>query len=132
MGKATTYILVISGMMLLFYYAGLLSGTASVNSALLDLLLNVQNIKDLGIWTKVVLVIELFATGAAIILGVFRNSPELFVTAPIAIYMANLFFDFLIVYKVIASAAPVLAVLVFAPIIVLFTFTIVEWWRGRD
>jgi len=138
-GKATTYILVMSGLMLLFYYTGLLDQTASLNSALLDLLFDIEGLgsgdtttPSVNAWKVVVLALEGILAAAVIVVGFFRNSPELFIVAPIAIYMANLLLDFVIVFNVIASVTPVLATLVFAPIMLLFMFTVVEWWRGRD
>jgi len=137
MGKLTVYILVMSGIMLLMYYGGMIDGTDS----LLTLLLNPQNISFSSFFTdNIVAVIEGLA-GAAIGLALIASGkPELAAMSVLAIYLGDLGFNFIKVFNKLASIGAAegstfgnylpLAILLFAPIILLFCVTLAEWWRG--
>lgn len=129
MGKLTTYIIVMSGLMLLFYFSGLLGDTP--NSTLLDMLLSPEgfNVSDFN--TQILLVLGGIA-GIGIIIGVVTQNIELVLMSPLAIWLMALLWDFLNVANKVYSTNPVIAVLLFSPILFLFGITIAEWWRGRD
>ena len=130
MGKLTTYLIIMSGLMLLFYFTGLLQDTG--NSTLLTLLLNPEDLQDSGFKIQVFLVLEGIAAVAVIAIGVITGNLELAVMAPFAIYLFNLGWDFLKVFTVVAEANPVFGTLIFAPVLLLYGVAIVEFWRGRD
>lgn len=130
MGKLTTYILGMSGLMLLFYFAGLLSG--SPNSTLLNLLLSPENIQSSNLYTSVLLVVAGLPALAGISIGVISSRPDLAISSGVVLYLGTLFIDFLKVFQVLFSENEVIAVLLFSPIIMLFVVTLVEFWRGTD
>ncbi len=140
MGKITTYIIVMSGIMLLFYFGGLLQDcTGSLcegetpNSLLLNQLLKPQDMPKLSLRDKIILAIEGIAVVAgAIAIGILTHSLESAVLAPVAVYLFNLMWDFLFVFNKVRSANPVLAVLFFSPFLIYFIVAILDWWRGRD
>ena len=137
MGKLTVYILVMSGIMLLMYYGGMIDGA----DTLLTLLLNPQNISFSSFFTdNIVAVIEGLA-GAAIGLALIASGkPELAAMSVLAIYLGDLGFNFIKVFNKLASIGAAegsvfgsylpIAIILFAPIILLFCVTLVEWWRG--
>ena len=137
MGKLTTYVLVMSGIMLLMYYGGMIGGT----DTLLTLLLNPSGISFSSFFTdNIVAVIEGLG-GATIALAlVLTGKPELAAMSVLAVYIGDLGFNFIKVFNKLASMGAVegastgaylpLAVLLFAPIILLFCITLAEWWRG--
>jgi hypothetical protein len=51
-------------------------------------------------------------------------------TASILGLLLSLAYDFFSVFLYIAGAVPLLATIVFAPILVYYLFTVLEWWRG--
>jgi len=130
MGKLTTYIIVMSGIMLLFYFGGLIDATP--NSTFLNLLLSPEKIQTLTLYEKGILVLEGIGAAAIITLGILTRNIELAVMGPFAIYYFNLGWDFLAVFNKVRSVNPVIAILFFSPMMILYVITILEWWRGRD
>ena len=132
MGKLTTYILVMSGLMILFYFTGLLENTGS--STLLDMLLNPAEYssEDSEFSVQLLLVLGGIATAGIIVIGIVTHNVELALMGTIAIWILNLLWDFLAVFNKVYSSNPVIAILLFSPVLFLFGITIIEWWRGRD
>ena len=131
MGKMTTYILIMSGIMVLMYYGGLIDG----GDTLLTLLLNPQNISFSSFFTdKIVAVIEGLAGATIAVALVASGKPELGAMSILAIYLGDLGFNFVKVFVKLSSMGGgnyiPLAVMLFAPLLVLFGLTIAEWWRG--
>ncbi len=132
MGKLAIYLLVMSGLMLLFYFGGLISSTP--NSALLNLLLDPESMQTLPLALKVIMVLQGIgvAAGAIFIGYVTHGKVDLIVLAPFTVYLFNLGWDFLVVYQNVAAVNKVMGILLFSPLFLLYMFTILEWWRGRD
>lgn len=130
MGKLTTYIIIMSGLMLLFYFTGLLGDTP--NSALLDYLLSTEELGTSSFNTQLLLVLEGIVAVGIIVAAVFSLNVELVLMGTLAIWLMNLFWDFLKVFMAVYSVNPVIAMLLFSPVMILYGVTIVEWWRGRD
>ncbi len=140
MGRLTTYTIMMSGLMLLFYFGGLLTTcddngmceANSPNSQLLNFLMRPERSRSSIIGVKGVLILQGVSAAALILLGVFIGNVELAVMGSFAIYYFNLGWDFLAVFNVMREAAPVLAVLLFAPALFFYVIIIIDWWRGRD
>jgi len=129
MARITTYIIVMTGIMLLFYFTGLLSNT--ISSTLLDIALNpeqIQNIQFLGLTGTQLTLAALI--GGSIVLGLAYFNAALVIVAPIAIYLLSLGWDFLSVFNVVAETNRFLAIILFAPLFIIWIITIIEWWRG--
>ena len=127
MGKLTKYIIVMSGLVLLFYFTGILENTGS--STLLTMLLSPEDLPDSSFNAQLLLVLGGIGLGT-IIVGIVTRNIELALMAPLAIWLMSLMWDFLYVYVKISQINVVLATLFFAPILFLYGITIVEWWRG--
>lgn len=130
MGKLTTYILIMSGLMVLFYFTGLLENTGS--STLLGMLLDPAGYKTSSLNTQILLVLTGIATAGIIVIGIVTHNVELALMGTLAIWILNLLWDFVAVFNKVYSSNPVIAILLFSPILFLFGVTVVEWWRGRD
>ncbi len=142
MGKLTTYVIIMSGLMLLFYFGGLLptecgeDGLCEVNTPsgkLLTLLLRPQNMRTstVGDWIIGIL------TGAAIVGSLVMSGwlYERIQYAAIAAFMGFLIvvlWDFIAVFNVVRETAPVLAILLFTPFLLVFMLTVIEFMRGTD
>jgi len=129
MGKMTTFILLFTGVVLCFHLFGILTEDSA--PTLLNLLLHPENIQDSSLWTKVILAIEGLGAGALVIIGLITKN-ELAVIAPAAIFLGNILIDYMQVFNKVYAHNQVLALLLFAPMLVLFAVTLVDWWRGRD
>ena len=142
MGKLTTYLVIMSGLMLLFYFGGLLptecgeDGLCEVNTPsgkLLTILLRPENMRasTLGDWVIGILA-GLAVVGSLVLSGLVYERLEY---AAIAAFLGFLFvvvWDFIAVFNVVREAAPVLAILLFAPFLLVFILTVLEFMRGRD
>jgi len=137
MGKLTTYILLMSGIMLLMYFGGMIQG----EDTLLTVLLHPQDISFSSFFTdNIVAVIEGLAAAAVGLVLIASGKPELAAMSVLAIYLADLGFNFIRVFNALASIGVAegtatgyyrpLAVLIFAPLFILFCVTLAEWWRG--
>lgn len=131
MSRAITLLTIFTGIMLLFYFSGLLPEN-SANKGLLDLALNPEKIKDKPFWEIVIDELAGIVLISAVLAGLAIYSPQLAISLGATIYLASLLYDFTNVYVKVHSATPVLAVLFFAPIFVMMMFAIHDWWRGYN
>lgn len=130
MGKFTTYLLIMSGLMLMFYFTGLIpSGNGHT---LLDILLHPDQMPAITLATLIKN--ALLGTGliTAIAVGFYTKNYELAFLAPIALFIIDMMWGFLPVIQKVYSVSPVLAVLLFGPVMFIFLITGVDWWRGRE
>ena len=133
MGNMITYLTIVTGILLLFHYTGIIeSGEGSV---ILDIITNPENIRNIPTSG----VIELSIAGilsAGIAIAVFYGaSLELLAMSTIALFFWNLLTDMLVIYnKIVAVNAnyiPIATILVAVPFLILL-IVIVDWWRGRS
>ena len=128
MGKFGTYIVVMTGLTILFYFAGLLENTAS--SSLLKLLLDPAGFQ-LNVITIAAIAIFTGVAASAIVVGFFSAANlELVGMGTFTIFFASLMWDFLAVVARVNSANPVFGVIFMSPLMVIYVLALVEWWRG--
>lgn len=130
MGKFTTYILIMSGLVLLFYFTGIVTDTT--NATFLNLLLSPESFKDSDLNLKVILALEGIVATGILAAGLITRQLELAVKGVIVIYLFNLLWDFIKVFNAIKETNVVFAVLIFAPLLLLYYVTAVEWWGKHD
>lgn len=129
MGKFGIYLGVSSGIMVIFYFAGLLENTAS--SGLLQLLLDPISFQSSSLVSKIGAAVTGVGIVAAISVGILTRNLDLVATGPVAILIFNLGWDFIAVVSVISSRVnPILAVIIFSGLFYMWVVTVIEWWRG--
>lgn len=128
MVKFTRYVLVMSGLILLFYFGGLLQQTPS--STFLNLILNPSSFQETPLALKAVLAIEGILASAIIVGFGIGGNLELGVMVSFSVFIFNSLWDFISVYQLVAAVNPVIAILLFSPALFLFVITMLEWWRG--
>ncbi len=141
MAKLSLYIMMMSGITLLFYFSGLMGDTsaicseADVGNALLCLLLapeDMPSASDVLSTNKIKTAIG-GLVGLGVVIGAFFTGQiELAIISPVAILTFNLLWNFLEVFNKVRDINPIIAFLFFAPFLYLFTLAILDWWRGRD
>ncbi len=129
MGKAIQFMLVITGLMLLFYFTGLIQATP--NTTLLNLLLSPENLATSGLNIALFAVLSLEGI-TALIIGAVTRDLELSLMAGYVVFQFNLFWDSLVIFNVIRNANPILAILIFAPLYFVWFTIAAEQWRGID
>ena len=133
--------MIMMGLVLLFHFTGLtqecdgdgLCEGKTPNSNLLGILLSPKDLpnRDLTDFSDEALLIFEGIAAAAIAVGLWiSGKAELALIAPFAIFFFNLGWDILYIFVVVSGTNPVIAILLFSPILVVFITTIVEWWRG--
>ena len=133
MAKLAKYLLITSGMLLLFYFGGVVENNGT--STLLSLLANPSNIGNAGVLSKVAfgaIVAALGITGI-VVLGNYFQRPDLLILGGVALLFFDLVLGMLEIYNKIISINPdytIFAVLLFAPILVLLFMAIIDWWRA--
>jgi hypothetical protein len=136
--KLSLFILVFTGLTLLFYFSGLLTTcedgvceSSSPNSALLSILLNPLSFNIGSFATKVAIVLSALAI-ATITIGFFNNNTELAARSTFGIYLLSLLWDFIVVVGKVYAENPVIAILLFSPILILFVITFIDWVVKND
>jgi hypothetical protein len=133
--KLAVYLLVMAGLTLLFYMTGLIgqnpNNLDSPNSAFLKLLLDPEGLRETSLWTNLLLVLEGFAAVGVFIAGILSRDVGFGVAGVFALFLINLLWDFIEVVAVVMSYNPVIALLVFAPLMVLYVLTWVEFVTQR-
>ncbi len=139
MSKIITMTVIMTGLMLLFYFGGLVQeetddGTCegqTPNSKLLNILLQPECMKDSTIGKKTILTLGSVAGVLVLAAAIFIPNFELMVMGGFAIYFFTLLWDFFVVFQRVNEVAPVLSILLFAPLTVVFIIVIIDWWRGQ-
>lgn len=161
MGKLVTYMFVMTGIMLLFYFGGLLQdcvrpdGTndflcsegsvpSTANSLILDLVFKPQDAATSQIVSQeeagsgadrvagISATIGIVGVVIAIGIGFITKNFELALMAPLTSYLLFLGWDFLKVFEKVAQVNEVIAVIIFGPLMLLWLLTLVEWLRNPN
>jgi len=133
MAKLAKYLLITSGMLLLFYFGGVVENNGT--STLLNLLINPSNIGNAGVLSKVAFgaIVAALAITGIVVLGNYFQRPDLLILGGVALLFFDLILGMLEIYNKIISINPdytIFAVLLFAPILVLLFMAIIDWWRA--
>ncbi len=133
MGKLINIIMILVFIDIIFLVTGQLnvnSGSSLIINSILDpTTINVQNfwqtiIGKNGLQT-------LLITGGAFV-GALVTATNVLVFTFVALGLALLIGDFMTIYNTLAPLNPVLAIMVMAPLMIYFTFLILEWLRVKD
>ena len=127
MGKLTTFLMVMTGLSLVFYFTGIINQ----ESTLLTLLLNPESFGFQSLVSQALVAFSISGV-AGVVVGIVTKNYELVAASGFIIWIMNLMFGFVDVYRKLAAENKVLAIVFFGPILFMFVITTVEWWRGRD
>jgi len=136
MGKSYTYLWVMGGLVILFYISGITGTLSPDNPSFLDILVNWKDIDTSMLVTgKLGFLFALSALGTAGLIYIGFGSTILEKAAIYGFTTLMLAFgwDFLAVAKAVANECEVcswIATLLFAPFMVMFVISLIDWWRG--
>lgn len=129
MTRFYTMIVVISGISILFYFAGLTTETNSLTS----LLLNPGSIASSGLATIIAASLSLAVTIFSIVLGTRFSNIEIALAGPIGVVMLSFLWELITIYRIVFTYNnPVIAILIFSPILFILGLLTFDWVRGRD
>ena len=146
MGKVVSYLTILIMVDILFIATGQICNDAvgcSLGSIIFASILNIQNITTLNFFTEFIgQIAQLFNSttgigslivGATVIVGAsFLIPTEQRLFIPIAFSLSLLVADLVFIGVYLISLNGLLGTLIFAPLAILYVFTVVEWLRGKD
>jgi len=130
MSKFINFMVIMSGLVILFHVFGVVTDTP--NALLLDLLLNPEDMKDKSTFIQFISALEAIGLIGAVLIGLLTRNVELVAAATFTIWVVNMAMDFLSVVMALSSESRVLAVLIFSPFLLAYILSAFLYWRGRD
>ena len=133
MGRFIGYLTFLIFLDLLFIITGQI-GVISGTSIIVNSILQLNNITGNPLYTAVFIVaICGIAVTAGVNTGIINKAGiDLIAFVALAIVLATLGADFAGIFGYMATQNLVLATMIFAPIILIYLFTVAEWLRGKD
>lgn len=131
MGKITVYLGILSMVLLGLYFSGALeTGTSTF---LLDALLNPENLPNHSFVSTLLGILTIFGGTVAVIAGLF--APSRFESVATIGFTTLLFViggDSIAIYNLLSGFSVMFAVMLIAPMMLLYFLAALEWWRGKD
>ena len=130
MGKMIKYVLLLSLVLLLFHFGGLIEDTPV--SVLIKLLLNPKSIVKENFYVVIAAALAFVATAGIIIGSLATTRTELVVKVGVVEFLIVIGWDLLVIFNKLALMNIALATLIISPLLIVYLLTAVEWWMGRD
>lgn len=121
--------LVMAGLMMLFYVSGLLGDT--LTGTLLNIMFTPQSFADtdFSLYVQIVGAMGTISVVTGLVVGYITKNVELAVMWGVVGWLVAFFSDFFRVFLVVYNANTIIALLLFAPIMLLWYIIILDWWR---
>jgi len=144
MGKVITFLTILIFIDILFIATGQLfaSGTPTLTSIILNGIINLADLNFTAFFTEIIgdfsdlfsstTGLAALAVGAGVLVSTFFISAELRLFVPIALTLGLLASDFIVIFMILRASNALLATFIFAPIILIYVFTVVEWLKNKD
>jgi len=132
MGNFNKIIFIMSIILVLFYFGGIIEGGSSANSILVNFILNPENIQNISLMGIIVGAMSGIGIFGAIYVGIRTSNAELVANASVTIFLLNVMWDFIIVFTEIKAENPFLAIFIFGSLFLAITITAYDFFRGRD
>ena len=138
--KLTNYIFLITGLMILLNLAGIVT-TGGYVLGTLNLASNPEGFASNSLFITIMAVFVVAAAGSVII-GLFAKAPvENLLIAPLLAFFGLFIGDLILILQVTNSYCNIdsscrwvyyVTMIMIAPLIMGFTMSLIDWWRGRD
>jgi len=133
MAKITTYLFIMAGLIILFSVTGIVGIAVSDKTTFLNALYNWKDMDQSDLVSIVGVCLLALAVTGTITLGFTSSGLEKSAIYLLTTALLAFGWDFLIVAKTIANQCLVcsaIATLFFAPFMVMFVISLIDWWRG--
>ena len=130
MGKMIKYVLLLSVVLLLFHFGGLIEDTPI--SILINLLLNPQSLATSNLYVLIAAALAVVGTVGIIIGSLATTRTELVVKAGVVEFLIVIGWDLIAIFNKLALMNVAFATLIISPLLIVYLLTAVEWWMGRD
>lgn len=133
MGRLINMLIMMSAILLVFFFVGLVPAD-SLSSSLIQIILNpVAFFSSTDITTFLgKLGVTLGATLLGGITAYLTDKSDFIIFGFFLGILIQFGADFLKIYNYVYSVNPIIATLIFSPILFIYAWTIIEWWRGTD
>ena len=131
MGKLISFIIMLVVIDLLFLITGQLT-LDSPSSLIINVIQDPSTIVQTNFWTILITSIGLLAVTTAVIAGIVTRSSDVVIFITMGTALALMIGDFAVIYNHLASINRPFATIIMSPILLIFTFIIIEWVRGKD
>jgi len=130
MARIFTFLAMISFALLGFHFAGLITDTPI--SLLLNGLLNPQNLADSSFILQMAGSLALVAVAGIVIGSLSPQRTQWVLATSIASFLFLIGWEIIGLINVLYQVNPTIALLIGSPILLLFGFSVYEWWLGKD
>jgi hypothetical protein len=131
MGKLTNYLLLISVLLLLFHFGGLIADTP-ISYLLDNFLLRPENAQSSNFYL-IIWGILAGATTAGVLIGfITHQSPEFYIFLALAPVFFLIGWDLVEIIVQVAQTNRYITLLLFSPLLLVYILSVVEWLRNRD
>jgi hypothetical protein len=131
MGKITSYLLILSSVILLFYFAGLIPDTASF--VLLKLLIDPSLLITSAFYTNINNAIGLAAVTGIAVGSIISGRTAIAMKVGLAGFLLTIGWDLIQIFNKIKPMNLMVSTLIFAPLLIVYMLSIMEWWTtGTD
>jgi hypothetical protein len=130
MGKITTYMAVLSVVIIGFHFGGLISETPI--SWLMDAILNPENLDSNAFFTTIQGILAIFAGGGIIVGTLISQKVEQGATVAFTSLLFLIGWDLIAIFNIVAQTSRMLATFLVSPLLLVYILSVIEWWRGKD
>ena len=130
MGKFNKIIFIIAVITLLFHLAGIIAESPA--RVLLTLLLNYEGIATTSFIVKVTTVTASLVAAGVAIGAIIAGKPELAVKVPMFLFFVEIIYSWVSIINELVKFNKSVALLVGAPLLLLFVMIAFDWLFGRD
>ena len=130
MGKITTYIAIMSMVILGFHFAGLIEGTPT--SWFIKAITDPSSLSSNSYFAQLIRILAVFSGGAIIIGSLASNKIEQGATISFTLLLFLIGWDLIAIFNVLKQTNQTLAIFMISPMLLIYMLTVIEWWRGRD
>lgn len=131
MGKLITFLSILIFIDILFIATGQLT-LESTGSLIIEAIINPESLTTSNFWLSLISSLSLLTIGAIVVVGLITKPSDITIFIPMGITLAVLVGDYLSIFLYLRDANPLLATLLFLPVMLIFTLVVVEWVRGKD
>ena len=130
MGKVTNYLAFIGGLILLFTMAGI--AVESPTGWLLGFMNNPTLWSTSSLLAKIGGAFALVAVSGITVTALVAFRDPTILRAPVALFLLSTGWDIVGIHDVLARVNPKLALLLTAPLMLVYVISLFEWWSGSD
>ena len=131
MGKMITFLSILIFVDILFIATGQLA-IESTGSLIASAILNPESLKDSNFWLSFITGLSALAVATVVVVGLITKPSDITIFIGMGLTLSVLIGDYISIFSYLRDANPLLATILFAPIMIIFGFVVLEWVRGKD